>query len=99
MTEHAGLSANGAPQVAASVGDQEAPVLARVTTFNADRPVVVADAKLQALLNEKKSIEQRIEALRLDKNLLPQVEYEKQFESLMLDLARKNAQIREQEKK
>ena len=99
LTEHAGLSAAGAPQVAASVADQDAPVLARVTSLNADRAVTVADPKLQALLNERKAIDQKIETLRLDKNLLPEAEYEKRLEELVLELARKNQEIQEQQKK
>ena len=99
MTEHAGLSANGAAQVAASVGDQDAPVLARVTSLNAERAVTVADPKLQALLDQKKAIEQKIETLRLDKSLLPDAEYQSRLEDLILQLAAKNQEIQEQEKK
>ena len=99
ITEHAGLSANGAAQVAASVPEQDAPVLARVTSINAERPIIVADSRLQALLNEKKTIEQRIETLRLDKSLLPEAEYDQRLEELILELARKNQEIQEQEKK
>jgi len=99
QTEHPGLSANGSPQVAPSVGDQDAPMLARVASLSADRPVTVSDPRLQALLNEKKAIEQRIEDLRLDKNLLPEAEYDKRLEDLIVELALKNQQIQEQEKK
>jgi len=99
QTEHAGVAANAAPQVAANVADQEVPVLARVTSFNADRAIVVADARLQALLNEKKAIEQKLEDLRLQKSLMAPDEYEKRLEGLILELARKNQQIQEQEKK
>jgi hypothetical protein len=99
QTEHAGLSANGAPPVAPNVAEQEAPVLARVTSINADRPVLVADARLQALLNEKKDIELRIENLRLDKGILPEAEYDKRLEGLIVELTRKNQQIQDQEKK
>ena len=99
QTEHGSVAANGEKQVAANVADQEAPVLARVTAFNADRPVVVADPKLQALLNEKKAIEQKVENLRLQKSLIPEAEYDKRLEDLILELTRKNQQIQEQEKK
>jgi len=99
LTEHAGLAAAGAAQVASSVAEQDAPVLARVTSLSADRAVTVSDPKLQALLTERKSIEQRIETLRLDKNLLPEAEYEKRLEDLVLQLARKNQEIQEQQKK
>jgi hypothetical protein len=98
MTEHAGLSAAGAPQVAATVAEPDVPVLARVTVLNADRAVTVSDPKLQALLNEKKAIELKIESLRLDKGLLPEAEYEKRLEELILELARKNQQIQERQK-
>lgn len=99
LTEHAALSAAGAEQVPPSTSDQEAPVLARVTSLNAERPVKVGDPRLQALLEEKKAIEQRIEDLRLDKNLLPEAEYEMRLEELVLQLARKNQEIQEQQKK
>jgi hypothetical protein len=98
QTEHAGVSANGDKQVAANVADQEAPVLARVTALNADRAITVADPKLQALLNEKKAIDQKIENLRLQKTLVPEAEYDKRLEELILELTRKNQQIQEQEK-
>ena len=51
------------------------------------------------LLNERKAIEQKIESLRLDKNLLPEAEYEKRLEDFVLQLARKNQEIQEQQKK
>jgi hypothetical protein len=70
-----------------------------VTSLNADRDVTVADPKLQVLLNEKKTIDQRIEALRLDKGLLPEAEYQKRLEDLIVELARKNQEIQEQQKK
>jgi len=97
QTEHAGLAASGTPQVASTVSEQEAPVLARVTSFNADRPITVSDPKLQALLTEKKAIEQKVEALRLQKGLIPADEYDKRLEDLVLELTRKNRQIQEQE--
>ena len=99
MTEHAGLSAGGAAQVAATAAEQDAPVLARVTSLSADRAVTVSDPKLQVLLNERKSIEQEIEKHRLDKNLLSEAEYEKRLEELIVRLARKNQEIQEQQKK
>jgi hypothetical protein len=99
MTEHAAVVSDGAAQVVSSVADQDAPVLARLTALNADRPITVADSKLQALLNEKKEIDQKIEMLRLNKGLLLEAEYERQLEELIVQLALKNAQIAEQEKK
>jgi len=99
QTEHPALAANGAAQVDLKVSDQDAPVLARLTAFNAERAIVVADPRLQALLNEKKAIEQKIEALRLQKSLLSEDEYDKRLEEFVLELTRKNRQIQEQDKK
>jgi hypothetical protein len=98
LTENAAVAADGAAQVLPSIADQDAPVLARLTALNADRPVTVSDARLQVLLNEKKELEQKIELLRLNKSLLLEAEYERQLEDLVVQLARKNQQIREQEK-
>jgi hypothetical protein len=85
--------------VASSVAESDAPVLARVTSLSPDRVVTVADPKLQALLTQRRNIEQRIETLRLDKNLLPEAEYQKRLEDLILELAGKNQEIQEQQKK
>ena len=99
MTEHAAVSADGGAQAVSTVADQDAPVLARLTALNADRAVTVADPRLQVLLNEKKEIEQKLEVLRLNKGLLPEAEYDKQLEDLVVQLSRKNDQIRDQEQK
>jgi hypothetical protein len=98
MTEHAAINGAGVPQVESKVAEQDAPVLARVTILNADRAIVVADARLQALLNEKRVIEMNVEKLRLDKPLLKEAEYERRLEELILELARKNQQIQELQK-
>jgi hypothetical protein len=99
QTEHAAIASGGTASVLPTIPEQDAPILARVTSLNADRAVTVADPKLQALLNERKSIEQKIEAHRLDKALLPEAEYEKRLEELILELAKKNQEIQEQQKK
>jgi hypothetical protein len=67
--------------------------------FQVDRPVVTNDPKLAALLNEKKDLEQKIEALRIGKSGIPEPEYEKQMEDLLVQLALKNQQIKAQETK
>lgn len=97
VTEHAQISDNGAGKTNAAV--KEVPLLARSLTFQVDRPVAVSDPRLQALLNEKKDIEQKIEALRLGKSSIPEPEYDKQMEELLVQLALKNQQIRAQEPK
>jgi hypothetical protein len=99
QTEHPELMvAVGGTKVTPATPEQDAPVLARVTSLSADRAVTVSDPKLQALLNEKKVIDSKIETLRLDKGILPTAEYEDRLEALVLELARKNQQIREQER-
>jgi hypothetical protein len=93
-TEHAQISDNGGEQTNAALKDP--PLLARSTTFQVNRPVTSSDPKLQAMLNEKNEIEQKIDALRLNKAGMPEAEYDKQMESLLVELALKNQQIRAQ---
>ena len=96
-TEHPQISDNGTDKTGATVKDP--PLLARLTSFTVDRPVVASDPKLQALLNEKKELEQKVEALRISKASLSEDDYDKQMEELLVQLALKNQQIREQEPK
>jgi len=96
-TEHPELSDNGTGKIAANVKD--APLLARSTSFQVDRPAVSSDPKLQALLNQKKELEQKIEDLRINKDSVPAAEYDKQMEGMLVELALKNQEIRQQEPK
>jgi hypothetical protein len=96
-TEHSQISDNGMAKVGATA--KEVPVMARSMVFQVDRPVTSSDPKLQALLDQKKEQEQKIEALRLGKSSIPEPEYEKQMEELLVQLALINQQIRAQEPK
>ena len=96
-TEHPALSDNGAEKITANV--KEAPLLARAISFQVDRPVVSNDPKMQAFLTQKKDLEQKIEQLRINKSSVPDTEYEKQMEELLVQLALKNQEIRQQEPK
>ena len=96
-TEHPALSDNGGEKVDLKVA--EPPVMARITSFQVDRPIIAANAKQAALLEERKAIEQKIEQLRIDKAKIPEAEYEKQLEDLVLQLALKNQEIKEQDAK
>ena len=78
---------------------KDPPLIARSTSFQVDRPIVSSDPKLQALLNQKKELEQKIEALRINKDSMPPEQYDKQMETLLVDLALKNQEIRQQETK
>src|SRR5262245_27443368 len=94
-TEHPQISDNGTDKTDAKA--KEPPLLARATSFVVDRPIVSSDPKLQALLNQRKDLEQKIETLRINKSSLPAADYDKQLEELLVQLALKNQEIRQQE--
>ena len=96
-TEHPQISDNGTEKT--GVTAKEIPLVARSTSFQVDRPIVSSDPKLQALLNQRKEFEQKIEELRINKSSVPEAEYDKQMESLLVQLALKNQEIRQQETK
>jgi hypothetical protein len=97
VTEHAQISDNGAEKVGQAAKDP--PLLARSTSFQVDRPRVSSDPKIQALLNEKQEVERKIETLRLNKNGIPEADYDKMLEELLVQLALKNQEINQLEKK
>jgi hypothetical protein len=94
-TEHPAISDNGAEKTDAKA--KEAPMLARTTSFVVDRPITSSDPKLQALFNQRKELEQKIQALQINKNSIPAADYDKQLEELLVQLALKNQEIRQQE--
>jgi hypothetical protein len=96
-TEHPQISDNGTEKTDAKA--KEPPVLARATSFVVDRPIVSSDPRMQALLNQQKEIQQKIDALRINKNSISAAEYDKQMEDLLVQLALKNQEIKQQEPK
>ncbi|HEY2381305.1 MAG TPA: hypothetical protein VGK48_09010 [Terriglobia bacterium] len=96
-TEHPQIDDNGTEKTDAKA--KEPPMLARSTSFVVDRPLVSSDPKMQALLNERKEIEQKIDQLRIDKNSVPAADFDKQMEDLLVQLALKNQDIKQQEAK
>ena len=94
-TEHPMISDNGAEKT--DLKAKEPPLLARSTSFVVDRPIVSSDPRMQALLNQRREFEQKIEALRINKDSMPVAEYDKQLEDLLVQLALKNQEIRQQE--
>src|SRR5436309_4659487 len=97
-TEHAQISDNGEGADKTNLKTlKEPPLIARSTSFVVDRPIVSSDPKMQALLNQRKEIEQKVEALRINKNSIPAPEYDKQLDELLLQLALKNQEIKQQE--
>jgi len=95
-TEHALLSDNG-EKTEKIDAKKEPPLMARSTSFVIDRPIVSSDPKLQVLLNQRKDIEQKIDTLRINKSSIPTADYDKQLDDLLLQLALKNQEIRQQE--
>jgi hypothetical protein len=69
--------------------------LAQVTHLQRDDPgAATADAELAALLRQRAAVQSRIEQLRADKaNVLPD-QYERELETLLVELARLERQIR-----
>jgi hypothetical protein len=97
-TEHAQISDNGEGADKTNLKTvKEPPLIARSTSFQVDRPLVSSDPKMQALLNQRKEIEQKIDALRINKSYMPAADFDKQLEELVLQLALKNQEIKQQE--
>src|SRR6516164_3290299 len=96
-TEHPQILDNGTEKTDAKA--KEPPQLARTTSFVVDRPIVSSDPRLQALLNQQKEIQQKIDALRINKDSMPAADYDKQMEDLLVQLALKNQEIKQQEPK
>lgn len=94
-TEHPQIADNGGEKTGVTAKD--IPLIARSTSFLVDRPIVSSDPKLQVLLNQRKDLEQKIEALRISKADIPEAEYDKQMEDLLVQLALKNQEIRQQQ--
>ena len=89
LTEHAVLE------------DGQAGALARTVFLGAgDGATGAADAgdpEVAALRQERRALERRLEALRARKEATAAAEYEQELETLLLDLARKDAEIRRRE--
>ena len=96
-TEHPQISDNGNEKT--GVEADKMPVLARMVHFNVEAEIETTNPALRALLDERRQLEQQIESLRLIKDTLPEDEYDKQLEKLIIDLALKNQEIRAQEPK
>ncbi len=94
-TEHPQIADNGIEKTGTTA--KVIPLIARSTAFQVDRPIVSSDPRLQALLNQRKEIEQKIEALKINKGELTEAEYDRQMEELLVQLALKNQEIRQQE--
>jgi hypothetical protein len=94
-TEHAQISDNGGDQTGAD--PEEIPTLAQLTYFNVISEVAVGDPELRALLADRDRLEAAIAALRLERESMPEREYDQRLEDLLVELAIRNQEIRARE--
>jgi hypothetical protein len=67
--------------------------LARATYLEREAVEVNADAEMAALIARRRSLEERAEQLRQKKSSMPQEAWEREFEQLMIELARVSHRI------
>jgi hypothetical protein len=100
LTEHALLNDSGGEGVPNPAPDgpqgRVAAVLSLGSASAADP--LPGDPKLRALYQERRLLEQRVEALKLLKGSMPADRYASELEKLVTELALKSRQIRELEK-
>ncbi len=99
QTEHALLDDNGDGKGNAVPGPENGDgLLARTTYLDTGVPAALvkgpASPEQQKLVLEAQSLEKQIETLKFSKNEMPQAEYEKKLEELLLKLAHVNARLR-----
>jgi hypothetical protein len=94
-TERARLDDSGdGTGVEAADGSAEDGALARATYLERDPIEATADAALAALLARRRELEEAAEQLRQQKATMAAEEWERQFERLMIELARVSHKIR-----
>jgi hypothetical protein len=94
-TEHAVLDDSGDGVGVEAGGDETGDgALARATYLERDPIEATADAALAALLARRRTLEEEAEALRQQKATLPREQWEREFERLMIELARVSHRIR-----
>jgi hypothetical protein len=103
-TEHPVIDDKGDGKGIDDPGKGASDVSIARTVFLAPDPAARAaaatnDPALKALYEERRAIEGRIAALKASKAQVTAAEYDRQMEQLLLDLARKDREIREKEKK
>ncbi len=103
-TEHPVMDDGGDTKGADAPGKSGGDGLLARSVFLAPDPSARAaasttDPALKALYEERRALEGRIAALKVSKDRLSEADFDRQMEQLLLDLARKNREIREKEKK
>jgi len=99
QTEHALLDDNGDGQGHLIPGPDNGDGLLARTTYLDAGPAALATAaaspERQKLVLEAQSLEKQVEALKFSKSGMPEAEYEKRLEDLLLKLAQVNAKLRQ----
>ena len=97
QTEHPQLDDNGGGQGEANPGPENGQGLLARTTYLDTGSVLLARGNLspeeQAMTREAESLQKQIETLKYAKSQMPQDEYEKRLEELLLQLAQVNAKL------
>lgn len=93
-TERALLDDTGDGAGIESTGTGEDGALARATYLERDAATVDADPDLTELLNRRRMLEEQAERLKQRKATMPIEAWEREFEALMIDLARVSRRIR-----
>ena len=98
QTEHSQLDDNGDGQGQLNPAPENGEGLLARTTFLDTGPALLARGNLspeeEAMAREAESLEKQIEVLKYSKSQMPQDEYEKKLEELLLKLAQINARLR-----
>jgi len=104
LTEHAVLDDNGdgvgsaVPDLAAGDGRVARTLfLGGVDDSAADAGAAAADPKVADLRRQRRAIEQEIGALKARKDAMEAAQYEEELEKLLLELARRDAALRQRE--
>jgi Peptidase C13 family len=92
LTEHAALDDGKDGKLAATL-------FLESERARAEQTARVADPELRALLLAQQALEDQVTALKLKKDILPAAEYDRQMETLLVDLAQKARAIREKQGK
>jgi hypothetical protein len=100
LTEHALLNDSGGEGVPNPAPDGQQGRVAAVLSLGSASAAdpLPGDPKLRALYQERRTLEQRVEALKLLKGSMPADRYASELEKLVTELALKSRQIRELEK-
>lgn len=79
--------------------ESEAPgpdgALARILYLDAEDPIAAANPEVAGLLKRRRELESEAEALKLKKDAMPSIQWQAEYEKLMLELAKVSREIRQ----